>query len=243
MPEPIKDLSSELQELEKKFAADKRALEHKHYLRSILPNGLTPSFIHTFGYRASQGFQFKVETLAHVQEIFESIPGVPLVDLKDGFRTIIPDDAVTEKERKAKEEGRATIRLGLSPFRLSIDGGKGWGDNVKVEWWTDLQGLRVAIAVEVSNSGLYLHRKAIAYNDTFVRYEGESNLIGGTPQFKDDKGKFKVTPWFEVKYSPGSDQAKHHIVVCWDGGSVLNPGQVFGDYRTEQNKEPQTETK
>lgn len=141
---------------------------------SVGYTGTAPDFVHSYGkrglYGAAGSVSFKDTAPDEALRMLAAFPPIACGLYRDGnTSTVAPIGAAGERYTLAKESDGITLRL---------DGGHGYGQRVKLDWYTDANGVRLHMTAELVGS--YMPRiqpgRAVHRGDTFIRYEGTDSL-------------------------------------------------------------------
>lgn len=136
--------------------------------------GKAPDFVHHYGKRGLYGaagcIAFKDTAADEALHMLATFPPIACGLYRDGnTSTVAPIGAAGERYTLAKESDGITLRL---------EGGNGYGQRVKLDWYTQADGMRLHMTAELV--GAYLPRivpgHVVRHGDTFIRYEGTDSL-------------------------------------------------------------------
>ena len=164
--------------------------------------GTAPDFVHSYGkrglYGAAGSISFKDTAPDEALRMLAAFPPMACGLYRDGnTSTVAPIGAAGERYTLAKESDGVTLRL---------DGGHGYGQRVKLDWYTERDGMRLHMIAELV--GPYMPRihpgRAVHRGNTFIRYEGTDSLAW--PNLGPASADF-------VRYARGSGTALQNFTV------------------------------
>lgn len=164
--------------------------------------GAVPDFVHSYGkrglYGAAGSISFKDVAPDVALSMLAAFPPEPCGYYRDGnTSTLAPIGAAGERYTLAKESDGIALKL---------EGGHGYGQCVRLEWYAQADGMRLHMTAELV--GPYMPRiqpgRVVTHGDTFIRYEGTDSLAWQNlaPACADF-----------IRYGRGSPTALQHFTV------------------------------
>lgn len=160
-----------------------------------------PDFVHAYGPRGLYGaigsLSFKDIAPDAAVRLLAAFPPMDCARYRDGnTSTVCPIDKAGERYTWADDSDGVLLRL---------DGGHGYGQRVKVEWWTTLGG--TCLHIEAELCGPYLPRivpgRTVTVAGEFIRYEGTDSV---------QWGPIDAPPGPFTRYARGSGNALQNFV-------------------------------
>lgn len=165
----------------------------------------TPGFIHSHGpaekhyARAAGTLSFDDIAPDDALAMLEAFPPVACDYMRDGnTSTVRPSDCLAD---------RYTVAGSSDGVLMSLDGGLGYGQTVKVQWWTERDGMRVELNAKLTGSRLprIAPGRAVTFQHSVIRFEGQDNLVWPKDAQPDGLAF--------IRYARGSETAYQHFLV------------------------------
>jgi hypothetical protein len=195
---PDNAMRKAIEEAEKK----REAQEQESRIAQLLPVELPWTHIHgKLAYRADASLHLEVKDRAAVDAALALLPAVPRVMFCDGCVSFIPEERLTDKEREAIDEGRATVE-GIAPYTVESDGGYGYGtyhdEGQEVSWYARVGPYLLDVSCKVTGE----HWQLRQLSNVQRNQEGEIKSATVTPV----EGTFRIYRY--VRYATGDYVSK-----------------------------------